>query len=200
MTMFGRVFRERQRVVLPLLGFLIANIAVVVFWVWPLQREVDGAEESRQQALMALVAARGEEAGARNQHTSRERAEAELKKFYSDVLPLDFRNATRVTTFWLKSIADSNRVKFRSGSWEPKPVRDSQLVVVTGEVTLIGDYADIRRFLYEVETAQEFVIIQEVALSQPNVAQGSGPLELRLAVSTYFHSGTELIVPARSGR
>ena len=54
------------------------------------------------------------------------------------------------------------------------------------EVTLVGEYSDIRRFLYEVETAEEFLIIEKVALSQPNAAQGGGQLEVALSVATYF--------------
>ena len=58
----------------------------------------------------------------------------------------------------------------------------------TAEVTLVGEYADIRRFLYEVETSEEFIIVEKVALSQPNATQGGGQLEVALSVSTYFLS------------
>jgi hypothetical protein len=59
----------------------------------------------------------------------------------------------------------------RSGHWEPEPIKDSRLIRVSGTVTLVGDYANIRRFLYEVETAQEFVVIERVALSEANSTQ-----------------------------
>ena len=66
-------------------------------------------------------------------------------------------------------------------------VRDSRLTRVTGDITLSGDYANVRRFLYELETSQEFIIIEKVQLSQPNAAQGgNAQLEVALTVATYF--------------
>jgi Tfp pilus assembly protein PilO len=59
------------------------------------------------------------------------------------------------------------------------------MMKVGGQVTLTGAYADVRQFLYEVETAEEFVIIEEVSLSQSSVAQGA-TLELTLKIATYF--------------
>ena len=57
---------------------------------------------------------------------------------------------------------------------------------VKGQVTLIGEYANIRRFLYEVETALEFVIIESVELSQASATQNDSLLELSLAIATYY--------------
>ena len=199
MSLTQRIFRERQRVVLPVLGFLVANLAVLVFVVWPLQQEVDGAESSRLEALMRLNSARQAEQAASSMHTSRERAEAELKSFYNEVLPADFNRATNLTTFWLKNVADRSNIKFKAGSWEPKPVRDSQLVKVTGTVTLLGDYNNIQKFLYEIETAEQFIIIEDVALSQPN-ATGEGAIELALSVSTFFKNPVPQIQKPVVGR
>lgn len=193
MSLTKRIFRERQRIVLPVLGFLVANIAVLAFVVWPLQREVDGAESSRLEALMRLNSARNSEQAARAMHTSRDRAETELKSFYSEVLPADFNRATNLTSFWLKNVADRSNIRFKAGSWEPKPIRDSQLVKVTGTVTLLGEYNNIQKFLYEIETAEQFIIIEDVALSQPS-ATGDGPIELALSVSTFFKNPQPQVV------
>lgn len=187
MSLTRRIFRERQRIVLPVLGFLAANIAVLAFVVWPMQREVDNADATRQDAQTRLTLARQAESAARSLHTSGQRAESELKSFYSEVLPADFNRATNLTTFWLKNVADRSGIRFKAGAWEPKPIRDSQLVKVTGSVTLLGEYNNVQKFLYEIETAEQFIIIEDVALSQPN-ADGAGPVELALTVTTFFKS------------
>jgi hypothetical protein len=186
MTLARRVFMERRRVVLPLLAFLIANALVLAFVVWPLERSVAGAEAARAAAKLSLDSARKLQKSAADQKAGRERADVELKKFYTQVLPKDFAAARNLTNFWLGRLAEQSRLSYRAGHYESEEVRGSQLTKFKGEITLVGDYADIRRFLYEVETAQEFVIIEKVALSQPGAVQGGAQLELALSVATYF--------------
>ena len=50
-------------------------------------------------------------------------------------------------------------------------------------LVLRGDYENLRRFIYDVETSQEFVIIDDVTLVQPDAAM---PLTLTLELSTYY--------------
>jgi Tfp pilus assembly protein PilO len=186
MSLLRRVFVERRRVVLPLVVFLVANLAVLGLIVWPLERSVAGAAAAREQAILSLAAARKLEKDANDQRAGKARADVELRKFYTEILPKDFAAARNLTNFWLAHKAEQSRLTFRAGQYDPEPVRGSNLVRFKGEVTLVGEYADIRRFLYEVETAQEFVIIEKVALSQPNATQGGAQLELALSVVTYF--------------
>lgn len=193
MSVLRRVFSERRAVAIPLTVFLVGNVAVLALVVWPLQRAVAGAEEGRYQAGSMLESARREEAQAKAQRTGKEQADLELKKFYTEILPKDYRGAVEVASFWLSRVAEESRVTFRAGQWDTEQDRDSRLVRVTGQVTLIGDYPSIRRFLYEVETAQEFVIIDEVALSSANATQTDSLLELALSVSTYYLPGATAV-------
>lgn len=186
MSLARRVFVERRRVVLPLLVFLVANLAVLGLVVFPLEQSVAGAGEARAQAILSLAGARKLEKDANDQRTGKARADVELRKFYTEILPKDFAGARNLTNFWLGHIAEQSRLTYRAGQYEPEQVRGSNLVRFKGEVTLVGEYSDIRKFLYEVETAQEFVIIEKVALSQPNATQGGAQLELALSVVSYF--------------
>jgi hypothetical protein len=191
MTLVRRVLSERRRVVLPLAVFLLANIGVLALVVWPLQRSVAGAATAQAQARLSLESARKLQQTAADQKTGKERADLELKKFYTEVLPKDFTAARNLTNFWLGRLAEQSGLTYRAGQYESEEVRGSELVKFKGEVTLVGDYANIRRFLYEVETAQEFVIIERVALSQPGAVQGSAQLELALSVTSYFRAGAQ---------
>ena len=196
MSLTKRIFVERRRVILPLIVFLLANVAGLGAVLW-LQRGEANAEIDRLQTDSELADARKLAMQAKDQKTRKDRADIELGKFYADILPKDFATAQNMTNFWLGRIAASSRLKYRGGTFDPAPVRDSRLTKFTGEVTLVGEYADIRRFLYEVETAEEFLIIEKVALSQPNSAQGGGQLEVALSVATYFLSEPHVGGPAR---
>ena len=186
MSLIGRIFSERRAVMIPLALFLLANIGVLLGVVWPMKRAVDGADEAHYQATMSLAEARKVELESKAKRNSKDRADVELKKFYSEILPVNFRGAVNVVNFYLQGVAAESKLVFRSGQWEPEALKGSKLTRVSGNVTLLGDYANIRKFLYEVESAQEFVVIERVDLSEANATQNDSRLELTLAVATYY--------------
>jgi hypothetical protein len=55
-------------------------------------------------------------------------------------------------------------------------------------MNLEGDYEDIRKFIYELESGPEFLIIDDITLAQ---AQGDSakPLSLTVAMSAYYRLG-----------
>ncbi len=56
-------------------------------------------------------------------------------------------------------------------------------------MVLAGEYEDIRQFVYELETAPEFILIEEVILSQGDESEAE--LVLTLGVSTYYWVGPD---------
>ena len=186
MSLARRIFAERRRVVVPLLIFLVVNVIVLAAVVFPLEQSLEGADAARTKAELQLAQARKDHKNVTDQRTSKSRADVELKKFYSEVLPKDFAGARNLANFWLGRIADQSKLTYRAGQFDSEEIRGSDLMRFKGEVTLVGEYPDIRRFLYEVETAQEFLVIERVALSQPGLAQGGAQLELALTVVTYY--------------
>jgi Tfp pilus assembly protein PilO len=196
MSVVGRVFSERRSVVLPVVAFLILNVLALgaVFY---LQGEMESVKSQADEAILGLGKAQLDERSAKGDLVSKDLAEKELRKFYEDILPRDYASAVKVTNFWLGKTARAAQVNYRAGQYDMEPVRDSRLSRVTGEITLLGDYADIRRFLYEVETAQEFVIIEKVALSQSSAIQGNTQLEVQLSIVTYFLSEPQAGVVAK---
>ena len=52
-------------------------------------------------------------------------------------------------------------------------------------MVLQGDYQSFRRFIYEVESSPEFLIIDSVTLAQSEAAR---PLLATLEVSTYYRT------------
>jgi hypothetical protein len=197
MSLAGRIFAERRAVMVPLVLFLGANVGVLLGVVWPMQRAVNGADEARYQATMSLAAARKIETEWKAKRSSKDRADLELRKFYSEILPTSFAGARGVANFFLQTVAAESKLVLRSGQWEPAPLKDSRLTRVSGTVTLLGDYASVRRFLYEVETAQEFVVIERVELSEANSTQNDNRLELTLSVATYYVTDRNSTVVSR---
>jgi len=196
MSVLGRVFSERRSVVLPVVAFLILNVLALgaVFY---LQGEMESVKSQADEAILSLGKAQLDERSAKGDLASKDLAEKELRKFYEEILPRDYASAVKITNFWLGKTARAAQVNYRAGQYDMEPVRDSRLSRVTGEITLLGDYADIRRFLYEVETAQEFVIIEKVALSQSSAIQANTQLEVQLSIVTYFLSEPQAGVVAK---
>jgi hypothetical protein len=195
-----RIFKERRAVLLPLVVAWVVTVGVLLLVVLPLRQGVRGAEEDALNARIALAGARAAEKGARQAQAGKERADQEMKKFYAEILPRNFDAAANLISFWPIRIAQQSRVKWSSGTTQTKPMQEpSNLVKVSSKATLTGEYADIRRFLYEIETAEQFVIIESVELSQSGSAQSSGVLEVSLEIATYYVNETPVEKPVRTG-
>jgi Tfp pilus assembly protein PilO len=150
---------------------------------------VAATENAALEASVELATARRLERQARDAAVNRKRAETDLQTFYTDVLPRDFATATRTTNRWLQEAARQAGLEFKSAHFDWAPIRDSRLSRAFSTVTLSGRYANIRRFLYAVETASEFIVVEQVGLAETSSTRGSdGGLDISLAVSTYFLS------------
>jgi Tfp pilus assembly protein PilO len=57
------------------------------------------------------------------------------------------------------------------------------------EMSINGEYPDLRDFVYAVETAPEFVVIENVGVGEGARAQGGLTVALRLA--TYFRAADD---------
>ena len=188
MTLWRRVFTERKALVLPLLIALAVNVGVLALGVFPLQASVAGDENRATAVKMELGEAQRLERLANDTRASQVRADQELKQFYSDVLPGSHAEARDLLYLQLRTISQQTGLKFTTGRFEREPVEDSTLMRIRTDVTLTGDYSNIRRFLYDLETAQEFFIVESVKLG-PSSVKGGGSLEIVLAIPTYYMGG-----------
>jgi len=186
MTLTRRIFAEKRRYIYPLAAALVVNAILIVAVVLPLSRKVEGGEASAQQAAAALAAARADYEAARATVTGKDAADAELKKFYGDVLPVDQSQARRVV-FRIEEMArKANLTTGRASTKESQP-RDSTLGKLTVGQTLVGPYRSLRQFIYDLETSPDFLILENVSLAQG--AQGSNALTMNVVVATYHQAG-----------
>jgi Tfp pilus assembly protein PilO len=155
--------------------------------VLPLQTRLSAAEAESRDALVELVHARRVAEQAGQASDSRGQADTQLKAFYSTVLPADYATAVKTTNIWLQQAAIDAGLAFRSSRFDREPLSDSRLTRAYSTVSLTGRYADLRRFLHALETAEEFIALERVELIDANAdEQGGGPIGIEIVVSTHF--------------
>ena len=185
MTFWQRVFAERRAAIVALIAGLVVNLVAYALVVYPRGVKSRGAAERANVAAAALRTAERDFAAAKALVTGKTRADQELSTFYDKVLPANESHARRQTYTALPSLARRANVKFAERRTDvdrslPKNSRVGRLQI---RMVLSGEWESIRQFIYDVESASEFVIIDDVTLAQNEPGK---PLTLTLALSTYF--------------
>jgi len=186
-TLTQRVVREHRRVVLPLAIALGVNVVIYIAAVYPLSQRVANIQQRDRTAEEQLLAARRDHGQATGTLTGKDRAAAELATFYKDVLPQDLAGARRLTQLRLAQLARQSNLKFVRATFEPMNESKRTLTQLRIEMALSGTYSDVRAFIHQLETASEFVVVDNIELGQG--AEG-GPLSVTLHLSTYYRETT----------
>jgi Tfp pilus assembly protein PilO len=188
MSLLRRIVVERRAVVMPLAAALAVNLLAYVLVVRPLGLKSAGAADRARGAASNLRTAEKDLALARSLVTGKSEADQELTAFYLKVLPPDLTAARRMTYASLPALAKKTGVRYqaRTTAIEERE-RDSRLQRMTIKMVLEGDYRNIRQFLYELETAPDFIIIDDVTLAETTANE---PQTLTINLSTYFRQET----------
>jgi hypothetical protein len=189
MTLARRIFSENRRLIYPLIGALLLNLALFVAIVYPLSLKVANGERDAQNAASARKTAQAEYDSARATASGKVTADAELKKFYGAVLPPDLSAARRLLYAKIDKLESSSNVKPGRKDFEETQQRGSQLGKLTATVVLTGEYRDIRRFIHDLETSPEFLVIENVAVSQGSERERG--LTVVVRVATYFRMSSD---------
>jgi Tfp pilus assembly protein PilO len=187
MTDARRVLTEKRRLILPIVIALVVNIALFAIVVYPLSKKVAGGEQQSKAATSALTAAKRDYAAARATVAGKGQADQELQKFYSGVLPPDLSAARRATFLRIEQLAQKSNLRLERETSDPKPQRDSQLVKFTYRASLSGEYRNIRHFIHELETAPEFLVLENVELTQSEIENRG--LNVSVDIATYYRTG-----------
>jgi Tfp pilus assembly protein PilO len=185
---YRRILREKQRLIWPLVLVLIANAVVFAIVVYPLSQKVALGQQEADAATLALNSARRDYANARATVTGKAQADSELRKFYGDVLPPDLSGARRITYLPIDQLAREANLRVVRQTSDTMPIRESSLSRFTQTAVLTGEYGNIRRFIYQVETRPEFIVIENVDLSQSENETSRG-ITVTLQIATYFRTG-----------
>jgi Tfp pilus assembly protein PilO len=186
-NLLRRVIVE-NRVALAIIALAIAgNVAAYVFVVYPLQGRVSSGEARAMAATRAQRMAERDLVSARATQAGKQVAEVQLQKFYHEVLPDDLASARIAAYVRLAQLAAQSNLRYERHIAEKAPEKNSRLMRMGLTVVLDGSYQDVRRFIHAIETAPEFLVIDNMALMVRN--EPNAPLVLTLAVSTYYWNG-----------
>jgi hypothetical protein len=183
-TLLKRILLEKRSLLIPLALGVVANIAAYALVVYPLGVKSAGAVGRAAAAAQSLSAAERDVAAASALVAGKSRADEELSTFYDKVLPADLPAARRLTYAALPTLARKTNVKFLDRKTDPEPpLKNARLGLLKIVTQLQCDYESFRQFIFELESAPEFVIIDDVILTQTDPNK---PLTLTLQLSTYY--------------
>jgi hypothetical protein len=186
-----RIAVEKRSIALPLAVALVANILAYAFVVYPLGVKSAGAADRAADAASARRVAAHDEALARALVAGKARADEELAAFYQKVLPADLPAARRMTFPTISALAGKTNVAYEQSRFSPdekgqndkEAGKNSQLGHLAIRVVLKGDYQNIRSFIYQLESAPEFVIIDSILLVE---GADNEPQTVTFDLSTYY--------------
>jgi Tfp pilus assembly protein PilO len=186
----ARIVSENKRILVMLLVGVGINVLLYAFGVYPLSQRVANVTNRNESASKALVAARQENGLATGTLAGKDRAVTELATFYTSVLPRDLASARRLTHLRIAQLARQHGLRYSRAQSEPSTERDSTLTRLKTDVSLIGSYMEIRSFVHALETAPEFVVIDNMQLAEGS-SESAESLELTLALSTFYKSAQQ---------
>lgn len=184
MTFWKRVLLEKRLLVIPLALGAVLNAVAYLAIVRPLGVKAAGVADRAGAAAESVTVAERDYANAQALVTGKTRADEELSTFYDKVLPADQSAARRLTFTAVPALATKRNVRFLDRRIDVEPEsRDVSVGRLKIRVELQGDYESLRQFIFDLESAPEFVIIDDVTLRQNDPAK---PLTLTLELSTYY--------------
>ena len=182
----SRVMRDYRVWLIALVVALAANVIALMLVVLPLSASANAASARASRASNTLDAAKADLQNAEQTRDGSAQAAKDLERFYTEILPGDVAAARRLTHLKLSQMARERNVKFQRSASSPEQIKDSSLERLRVSYALAGDYDAIRALIYDIETAPDFLVIENVFLSE---GQDEGaPLALTLDVSTYFRA------------
>ncbi len=175
--------REATGKILLVLGaLLIANVVVSVVYVRPkVARYKQLTDESSPQ--IQVVRAREKEVVARETYaTSLVKARDDMKHLAGDVLSTRQRRMVGVQLETNK-LAKQFGIAADRVQYENEPVDEGALERFATVVPLTGGYSSLRKFIQAVESSDNFLVIERVALG---AGKSNDVVELNITLATYF--------------
>ena len=184
-----RILAEKRRLAVPVLGGLAVNALVYAGVIYPFTARVRASEARADAANQQLLGAQKEDAAARGLEQGRDRTSAALTTFYTDVLPPNVAQARQATFLRLAQLAEQHNLERAQRDHGIDDDKESTLRRMRMTMSLQGEYDDIRRFVYQVESGSDFIVIDSIALRQGSEA--GSRLTLDLTLSTYYRAGVD---------
>ena len=191
MKLMQRIFVEERLAITMVIVVVVVDVALYALVVLPWSVALTNARQRAEIASLALTAAEQALAVARTTVYGKLEADRELQNFYSEILPSDLSDARGITFARLEEAASLNNLLMERRSSSTDHEEGSRLARLQMTMFLKGDYRDMRRFLSELETADDFIVIEEISLSQDDPAENTEALTLGLATYYWTENGED---------
>lgn len=184
MNLWRRIFTENRISTTLVVTGLLTTTVFYFGGVYPLERRVDqtralNAGTSRElddvQAIYEKVRARLE----REELTT-----ADIERFYAEILPKDLPTARDIAYVKLADLAATKNLVMERRNTQSVLDEFGGLVRLQTDMLLAGQWADIRSFIATLEGGSDFLVIEDIVLSQRE--DRAAPVALAIEVATYY--------------
>jgi len=86
----------------------------------------------------------------------------------------------------LTKLAESLAVKMPAVSYQPEPMAGVDLLRVRLTLGVEGPYAQVRRFLHELEKRRQYLVVERMALAEQRGAAPTNHVAMQLSLAAYF--------------
>ena len=186
---FRRIFSEKRMFLGVLWLLVIADLGLYVFAVYPLSLRVEANRQRANLASEQLKVGEQNLSDARIAMARKATTDAALEEFYGTLLPQDLSGARASTYPRLSTLASQSALVLERRSSASFEDEASGLGRLQTTMLLAGQYESIRQFIFELETSLEFIVIDEVVLSNGGGLESD--LVLTLGLSTYYRIDSE---------
>ena len=184
--LWRRVLIEKKFSIVSVVAVLAIDVVLQLFVLYPWTVRSQTYERERLDVIEKQEAVRRESEAIHKMVQAKTDAEAELDRFYRDVLPQGLAGAMVESFSRLTSLAALHGLTMERRSSSPMVVERSPLRRLDISMLLQGEYHDLRRFIYDLEVGKEFLVIEEIVLRRDETVRDGEVLDLGL--STYYLS------------
>ena len=184
MASMQRLFNDKRWVVIPLALLAAANVVMLGLVLGPLASRVRTLDARAVAAAQDAIAAEADLQQARALASGKGQAQADLQTFYTNVLPPDQASARRLTFLRLAAVARDAGLDFDRRAFTQERSKDARLIRVDLAMEVRGRYDELRQFVHDIESGDDFVVITSVNVGQ--VDETPGLLQATFGISTYY--------------
>jgi type IV pilus assembly protein PilO len=159
-------------------GLIIINQKFIAPGVDDLEREYIGLQERSRQARMVKTAAETPRA-------FYQRSIDDLGEF-RDMIPPQNKFTSLVAELF--QLADKANLRITQVSYQPKELKNTDLLQYGLAFSVSGDYTQLKKFIALIEASKRLIAIEGIALRSD--MRSGNIAELQLQLTTYFRTGT----------
>jgi len=174
---------HRKGLVIPVLVALVANLLILSIFTLPRERWLRKLE-SRATALGLRIEKGKEELAQRREKESRlKELRRQVESFYSEILRRKEEGLVDILGE-VEGLAKKFRVQKENINYHHEIIEEDKVILFEITFPLRGSYANLRRFINQIENSRYFLVIDRVELSNPE--EKGDNLKLNIKLSTYF--------------